>query len=82
MYYPNPDAPKLLKVEDLCIRHLLSNDLNCNFEYNEEVEIKQLAETIIITKNLKELKVNRTRTQQQIKIKGHNLIRFNNCTIT
>lgn len=65
-----------------CIRNLLSNQSTCNFVLNKEKIVEEVETGIIITKNIGLTQMKNDCSNQEIVLKGNNLIKFSNCKIT
>lgn len=69
-------------VQDNCIKELFKPKIE-NCQYTNNLEQKVIADIpgIIITINMKEITLLQNCNQDKIKIKGNNVLKFNNCTI-
>lgn len=65
-----------------CIKNLMNNNkTNCQYIKNTLPHITFSEPNIIITKNLQTLEIEQNCNKLKIKIKGNNIIRFNNCKL-
>lgn len=73
---------KIILENNECIRNLMNNNkTNCQYIENILPHITFSEPNIIITKNLETTEIEQNCNKLRIKIKGNNIIRFNNCKI-
>lgn len=74
----------LIPYKDQCIANLVNTkQMKCKFRKNLLEEIKVISSNIVITKNLKEiLVISNCKQQNEINIKGNNIIKIENCKIS
>lgn len=64
-----------------CIKNLLKENNTCNFKINKLESIKKINEELIVTLNLEKIKIVQNCINQEIVIKGNNLIKYSNCNL-
>lgn len=60
---------------------IFKDNAQCNFKKNENLEIKQITNNIVITKNIPNTIVKHNCNKFEIILSGNNLIKFENCKI-
>lgn len=68
-------------IKDQCIENILKDNPLCNFIINESVEIKQLTNNIVITKNILKTKLTHNCNMYNVTLYGNTVINFENCQI-
>lgn len=72
----------LIEIKDECIRSIFkSKNVYCNMkDFNENI-INEIKDGLVITKNIKETKINHNCNKSNITVIGTKLIKFENCKI-
>ena len=84
VYYYTDNELKLknLKItNDTCLSNLLKENMECEFKENKNIEIKQIANNAIITKNIAQTEILHNCHNFKITIVGNNILKFENCKI-
>lgn len=69
----------LIIVDNSC--NILKNYMNCTYRENQSVEIKQITNNIIITKNIPKTKIIHNCSRFEVYLQGNDLMKFENCVI-
>lgn len=64
-----------------CIRNLVKENNYCNFTINNEKIVEELELGLIVVKNLEVQSIIQNCVNQEITVKGHNLIKYSDCKI-
>lgn len=68
-------------INGSCICNILKGDPECNFRENNNIEIRQITNNIVITKNIPYTQIIHNCHNYTLNIIGNNLVRFENCNI-
>lgn len=68
-------------IKDNCISNIFKENPKCNFKENKNIEIKQIHNNIVITKNIPYTQVSHNCNNFTLNVMGSNLLRFENCKL-